>query len=187
MQTQVQAALIPTDAEIQNQEIERLRVQASEVNDESRQFMEPEPPKKKRGRPAKARAKIDEAPERDAGGPSSAPQPDLGPPPEVLQAVSMVWKMTSGALVKMYNDDRMAFAPDEIDGLTMGWALVVHKYAPEMLNKYGAEIAAASATIMVCVRLRATGNAIIRERKAKMDAERGAQEKEVENQAVVLN
>ncbi len=135
---------------------------ASNVSDDARDFMQPASAvPKKRGRPSNEEKAAKEQSETE-----SAP---VAPPSVSKPMFEMTFKMLSAYLKATAKDERFCLLPEEIEGLSIGWASVLDKYAPDALNKYALEISALAVTAIAGFRLHGVAKLINHERQKMND------------------
>lgn len=154
--------------------IEKAKI--SEQNSSS-SFMEPEikETKKKVGRPKKSESFKKENADKDE---SKKENPAFNIPTKII-----CYPLVKGVSVVGYNyvkHPQAALTSQEIDDMAQALAMVIDKYAPEALNKYGPEIMLATSLGTYGLRLYALKKALL-EREAKSKPQENNQPRPSEN------
>lgn len=153
--------------------IEKAKI--SEQNSSS-SFMEPEikETKKKPGRPKKAESIKKDSTEKS----ESKQDPAFNIPTKII-----CYPLVKGISVVGYNyvkHPQAALTSQEIDDMAQALAMVIDKYAPEALNKYGPEIMLATSLGTYGLRLYALKKALL-EKEAKAKPQENVQPRPSEN------
>lgn len=117
--------------------IEEIKEAASHLEQDSISFMEPGT-KKKRGPYKKKKKTVEkDQPERES---PKAESTNSGPSVETVQFFRPVVAFSGKAVAAWAGTPQALPSPDEIDLMSQGFAGVVDKYLPSMLDQYGAEV-----------------------------------------------
>lgn len=153
-------------------ELKELLDQAEENEQTGRSLMEPAAiAKKKRGRPSNA-----EKAAREAEQPSPGPAPNAPPPPPPLDctpACILTFDLTSKWICRYTEEPRMALHKDEIEGLGKAWGAVANQYLPAWLAQHANLVAACVITGQVGMRLNATAQELVKEKRAAQERQAG--------------
>ncbi len=132
--------------------------------------------KGKRGRPSKEeqakKAKMQKdsvlGPQPSQSGPQASPQASVISSKEIGKPIA---QFISSTAVSYVGDPRAGMTPDELENLSLALGLVMDKYMPDLLNKYGPEA-------MLCICMGQYGIRVMAMKKY-LDAEKAQKVKNV--------
>jgi len=149
-------------------------IQAAKESEENnpKTFMEPQvrTTKKKPGRPPKDKIKSTDKIDESIKTQSSEPvNPKFNIPTKAL--CYPIVRGISTLSAQYVGDRRAAMIPDEVESMTDAFAMVIDKYMPDAMSKYGPEIYLASNLAMYGSRLLALKKLIEQEQKMRMQSQ----------------
>lgn len=156
-----------------------LGQKAAEAQNESRTFMDPKPPKSKRGRPKKE--KPEDAKTEEKANPDAPPPID----PTFIMLSQQMCGVVSSTVVSVTGIPQNAMTPEERGGGEAILAALLQKYAPTALSAYGLEISALTVFGMYFWRVKMQTDAVIAEKIKMKEAQEKAQHDAQMHEAVV--